>query len=182
MGVNPVDNPGLYDQIILAGKPSPGRCKITGLPTRDEGWEKQETKGQDGGETVHNGRKLVEFEVELYLWKERAKKIDHFAGWEEWKKILEAPVKKNAPKALDVYHPQLDGLGVTSVVANTWTEPVPDGKGGATVKIKFLQYSPSKPKASAKPGGSKSKDDKGPDPNQDLKDQIKDKTAEFNSL
>jgi hypothetical protein len=153
MAVDPVSNPSAYDKIILAGKESPGRAKLN-FPTRDEGWEKQESKGEEGGETVPNGPKLIDFEVELYLWKERMRGIDHFARWEAWKPLLLKPVAKGARRALDIYHPQLDGLGITSVVVGTWTEPQPDGKGGGTVKLKFIQYKPSKPKSTKKPSGS----------------------------
>jgi hypothetical protein len=142
---NPVDHHELYDVFVLAGQESPGVCKL-GMPTRDYGWEKSEPAGSDGGEVSNKGKKLMEFEVELYLWKDPATNVDHFARWESWKQILLTPVAKSAPKALDCYHPQLDGLGITSVVAKAWNEPQPDGKGGGIVKIKFLEYAPAKPK------------------------------------
>jgi hypothetical protein len=170
--MDPVANPSAYNKIVLAGKESPGRARLN-FPMREEGWDKQEPKGDDGGETVHNGRKIAEFDCELYLWKEKARGIDHFARWDEWKSILLAPVQKNAQKALDIYHPQLDGLNISSVVVNSWCEPQPDGKGGATVKIKFTEYRPHKPAAAKKPSGSTSSDPKRePDPNQDKKDEL----------
>jgi hypothetical protein len=177
---NPVDDPDLYDCFFLAGIQSPGVCKMN-VPETDEGWEKQESKGNSGGETIHNGRKLIEFDAELYLWKETWQKgfQDWFEAWEQFKPILSKPVAKNANKALDIYHPQLEGLGIGSVVVKGWTEPVPDGQGGATVKIKFLQYAPPKPKAAGKPKGSAGAGGGGagganekPDPNADVKAQI----------
>ncbi len=186
--INPYDWPELYDKLFLAGTVSPGVCKMSSPPQRDEGWDKQEQKGKAGGETIHNGKKLIEFEVEFELWKDDV--VDCFEEWDEWKKILLTPIKKNAPRALDVYHPQLDGLDIKSVVATSWTEPVPDGKGGAKVKIKFLEYSPPKPKAAGKPKGSKAGGGSGgngsgsepPDPNAELKKEVAEKTEEFNNL
>lgn len=182
---NPVDTPELYDVLFLAGVETPGLCKLS-MPELDEGWEKQESKGSSGGETVHNGAKLVEFEAEIYLWKEFGG-FDWFAEWESFKPILQTPIQKNASKALDIYHPQLEGLGIGSVVVKSRTEPQPDGKGGATVKIKFLQYAPPKPKAAGKPKGSAGagggagggSEGAKPDPNQDLKDEIEAKTEEL---
>lgn len=190
---NPVDQPNLYEALVLAGARSPGRLRLS-FPLRVEGWDTQKAKGSSGGETVHNGRELSEFDAELYLWRDRSRGVDHFAGWDTFKPVLLAPIAKNAPKALDIYHPQLEGIGITSVVVRSWTEPQPDGRGGATVKIKFLEYAPPKPKAAGKPGGSKSggagggpggpggSAPKEPDPNQDLKDAIAAKTEEFNAL
>lgn len=145
---NPYDNPELYDVIVLGGQQSPGVCKLN-APTRDHGWEKSEPAGSDGGEVVNKGKKLMEFDVVLTLWKEPGG-VDHFDRWETWKQILKTPVAKNAPKALDIYHPQLDGLDIKSVVAKSWNEPQPIGGGKSTVTIKFLEYSPAK----KKPAGS----------------------------
>lgn len=186
---NPVDNPKAYDFFVLAGRRSPGRCTFS-FPTRDEGWELQQAKGKGGGETVHNGAPLIEFDVELFLWKEDyiIGGVDHFAEWETFRTLFQLPIAESASKALDIYHPQLDGLGVTSVVVRTWTQPQPDGAGGATVKIKLAQYSPPKRKAAGKPGGSKAGGGTGSgapgaggtaDPNAELKAQVKALTEEF---
>lgn len=198
LGINPIDHPDLYDSIILAGRVSPGRARVS-MPMRTEGWEKQKAKGADGAETVNNGADLIEFDVELYLW--RDERVDHFEAWENWSPVLLTPVKAGNPMALDIFHPQLDGLGISSVVVKQRSNPQPDGKGGATVKLKFLQYSPPKKKpGNGKPKGSKSggtsgggadgggdgkggANDKGkpkkPDPNQDLKNELDDLTDEF---
>jgi len=78
------------------------------------------------------------------------------------------------------------------------SNPQPDGKGGATVKLKFLQYAPPKKKpGNGKPKGTKSGgtsgggadgggNDKGKpkkkDPNQDVKDQLDALTEEYKRL
>lgn len=182
-GVDPVAFPSLYDTFLLAGEFSPGRCRFN-FPTRVEGWDNQQPKGSRGGESVHNATPLIDFDVEIYIWRDRGKGVDHFARWEAWAPLLGTPVAKNAQKALDIYHPQLDGLNVTSVVVKTWTQPQPDGKGGATVKIKFAEYAPHKEAANGKPNGSKSfhGEKEPPDPNKDLKDKVKKATEDFNDL
>lgn len=186
---SPVATPSLYESFYLAGKRSPGVCRFTGLPTADEGWKKQEPKGSDGGETVRDGRKLIEFEVELYLFVDVTTGRDDFAAWPAFRELLLTPIKKNAMKALDIYHPILEGLGIASVVVSSWGpgEPMPDGKGGGTVKIKFLQYAPPKKKSgSGKPKGSKSSGQAGPgekpDPNADIKAKVAAATEEYNAV
>lgn len=187
-GPNPVDHPELYDVIVLAGIQSPGVATVPPV-ARDQGWEAQQPKGSDGGETIHNGEKLLEFDVDFFLWKEDG--VDHYAAWEEFEKLFKKPIAKKDAKALDIYHPQLDGLGIKSVVVRSFTKPKPDGKGGATVKVKFLEYKPPKPKAAGKPKGSAANAGKGadgtpgnkpPDPNQAKKDTVAALTAENDSL
>lgn len=190
MSVNPIDHPEQYEAIVLAGERSPGVAKLSGTAL-DHGWAKQEPKGSSGGETIQNGTKLVEFTVELYIW--RDDQVDHFARWVAWRPILRRPIAKGASKALDIYHPQLDELGVTSVVCSKEGSLVPDGKGGATVALSFIQYAPPQPKAAGKPAGSSSKEGtSGPgaenkppkkqkDPNQDLKDEVSKLTDQFNN-
>lgn len=180
---SPVKSPEAYDTFVLAGIESPGQCKFS-MPVRDEGWDQQQGKSGSPGETVHNGPKGMAFDVELYLWEDPATGIDYFAEYESFIQVLKTPTKKGASKALDIYHPQLEGLGITSVVVKSWSQPQPDGMGGGTAKISFLEYLPSKPKgAGGKPKGSKSSD-KGdpPDPNQDLKDELDSLTEEYQSL
>lgn len=187
--MNPVDHPEQYDSFLLADQRSPGICKLSG-PMLDHGWQKQKAKGSGGGETIHNGDDLVEFNVELYLW--RDDKVDHFAAWDAWRPLLRRPVAKGASKALDIYHPQLAELDVTSVVCTKEGTKEPDRKGGAVVKLSFLQYAPSKSNAAGKPAGSASAGQggtpgapgapnvpKAKDPNQDLKDQVAELTDQF---
>lgn len=143
MGVNPVDTFKLYDCIVLAGKRSPGVCKLN-APKRSLGWDKQKAKGDDGASVVNNGAELCEFQATLTLWKDPDR--DEYAGWDAWKPILDTQVKDTDKKALDIYHPQLVAIGVTGVVVKSYTAPQPDGKGGATVHIDFIEFKPKKKK------------------------------------
>lgn len=182
IAANPVDSPELYDQFQLAGQWSPGVATFDPPPTRDEGWDQQNPPG-GGGFTIHKRTPPISFTVKLYLWKgddDQGGQVDHFAAWETWKKILYTPIRKNSPKALDFYHPQLEGLNpaIRSVVVKSHTDPAPDGKGGATVTIVFLEYRPfiRKPvKALTGPTVNKN------DPNAALKAAVAQATAEFNA-
>ena len=181
---NPASIPDAYDSFFLAGKQSPGVCRFTGLPVVEEGWKKQEPKGKDGGELDRSGRPLIEFAVSIYLWDEPSIGLDHFAAWDDFLEVILTPIAKSSQKALDIYHPLLERLGIGSVVVKSWGQPVPDGKGGATASIAFIQYAPPKKTATGKPKGSKSGggEGEGPDPNQDVKDEAKKALEDFNNV
>jgi len=186
---NPVRNPRLYDSFKLAGRRSPGRCKFN-FPKRELGWDVQVPKGSTGGNTVLNNTKPMQFEVEIYVWDgddEFGAPVDHFARWDAWKAVLDKPIKPTDPKALDIFHPQLEGLKppVRSVVVQSYCEPQPDGKGGGTAKITLLEFRPIVPKKAKTPKGSDSwfsTDElagKKSDPNADLKAEVKKLTEAY---
>lgn len=187
---NPYDNPSLYDTFFLAGVQAPGVWTVT-TPTIDEGWKKQEPKGKDGGETTRDGRKLIDIDMEGYLFKDPSIGRDDFALWDAFIVTLKLPIAKNDKKALDIYHPQLEGADISSVVVANWTahpQPV-KGKGAGIVKIKFTQYAPPKPASSGKPKGSKGGGSGGgtgeaekPDPNADIKAELEAATADYNAV
>lgn len=178
--INPTDVPEAYDIFFLAGRASPGVCKLE-TAGRETGWDEQKAKGQDGATTVKNGSKLVKFTVTLTLWKDG--QDDHFAAYETWKAVLDTPVKAKDPKALDCYHPVLAELNVRScVVAKRGAlEPATGNMtGGATVKIEFLEFSPPKSAPSTAPDGSKNKTN--PDPNADVRADVQGKTERNEAL
>lgn len=146
--MDPVTNPKQYDKLIVDGAQSPGICKLSS-PTREYGWDQQKAQGNDGAAAILNGSGLAEFEAEIYLWLD-PDGTDHFARWEKFRPVLQRPVKQGDKKALDIYHPQLAELGIRMVVVKSISAPQPDGKGGATVKIKFLEYAPKKKLRSVK--------------------------------
>lgn len=148
--MNPLDNPKAYDSFLLAGTRSPGILRY-GNPKREEGWEIVTAKGAAGGETVNNGTKLAKFQFELFLWR-----AFHYREWEQFKLLFKSSSKEGAQQqALDIYHPILAEIGVTSVVVAAWTPAVPQRGGGSIVQIEFLEYAPSKAKDVGRPKGSK---------------------------
>jgi hypothetical protein len=150
-----VDNPELYDVIVLAGKKSPGVVKITGHD-RVIGWDIKKGPGQSGATTTRTSEDPAEVKCDFYLVD-----ADEFAAWEEFLKLARTSISGATPKALDVYHPDLARNDIKSVVLKAIGGVVHDGKGGETHSLTFLEYRPPKPKGGS-PKGSKSK--KTPDP------------------
>jgi len=167
---NPIDQPELYDSIVTAGKSSPGQVTLSGHD-RNHKWDIKDADGAGGASTTHKGEKVAQFSASFALVKDPVLDIDEFADWETYVATLKAALPNSGPpKALDIYHPDLAANDIKSVTIESIGGMVHDGKGGATVVVKFLEYRPAKKKGGS-PKGSKPAAQK-PDPNGDLKAQI----------
>lgn len=143
---------GELDYVILGITRSPGICRITGAD-REKDWDVKKAKGQTGATSTLNGDPVGTFEIEFTLSSE-----EDFERWDGFQALIESTVRGPRPIALPIYHPDLSRAGYTEVVCGGVGGRVYDGRGGATHKIKFLEYRPPKPKkpakAAAKPGSS----------------------------
>lgn len=183
--MDPVTNPEIYETILLAGRKSPGQCKFTTIPKRPTKWSIAPAQGKLGGDVRLIGGPPAEFECSFFLWIEDG--VSNFPEWDDWKPLLSE--SERTGKAIDIYHPYLAGLDppIRSVVVQEKSEPIADGKGGATATVKFLENRTFVDvKGSGKVNGSRAgggaprdKTAKGTDPNQDLKDEVAALTAEF---
>jgi hypothetical protein len=121
----------------------------------------------------------VEFTATFYLVKDVAQGIDDFAEWPAFLALVNSTVSGKAPKALDVYHPDLASQDIKSIVKSTVLGTVHDGKGGQTIAVKLLEYRPPKPKGGS-PSGSKSKPKtSAPDPDAEAKAELARLTKQY---
>lgn len=152
--MNPIDNADAYDYLIVRRLRSPGRWKWTTPPKRDNGWEKKEGKGADGGELICNGKRLVECAGELLLWRDERR--DCYAEWEAWKSVLEGSTKDGPDQqALDVYHPMLAELKLSAFVLKFDPVLIPEDGGLSRVPLEFIQWAPKKKRTgTGKPKGA----------------------------
>lgn len=168
---SPVELPELYDFVLLCGQPSPGLCKLSGFK-RAQKWDVKDGNGQDGATTTLTGDVIAKGTITIQLWQDDRNDVDNFfAEYDEWRKIFLASIG-NKSKGLDIYHPDLARLGISSICIEAEGQLQHDGKGGATVAIDILEFKPPKPKPATTPDGSKTKKKDGPDPDQDLLDRI----------
>lgn len=173
-GVNLLDNEDLYDSIDLGGVRSPGVVSISGH-TSKENWDVKDGAGQNGASMTRKGRKPCVFQCSFYLADR-----DDFAAWPAFRAAIEATVSSKAPKAVDIYHPDLADVGIKSVVKGEVKGAEYDRKGGVTRVVEFTEYMPPKP-AGGSPSGSASKagNPAKNDPNADLKRQVAELTEEY---
>jgi hypothetical protein len=161
---------------IMLGNPairSPGVVVLSGHD-RVKNWDIQKAKGQTGATSKLNGDDLGEFEATFHLSGDGADEsgLDDFELWEGFQLLLETMVNGPRPVTQPIYHPDLVRNHFTEVTVRAIGGMVHDSKGGATVKVRFGEHRPPKPKppAKAKPGapGGTSK----PDPNAAAKQEL----------
>lgn len=168
---NPVDHGDLYDAIELAGKRSPGIVTLSGHD-RAEKWDVKGADGAGGATTTYKGEEVTQFTATFYLVKDPVLGIDDFADWDTFARVIKSSLPAGGkPKALKIYHPDLAANDIKSVCKATFGGMAHDGKGGATVAVKFIEFRPPKKKAGT-PTASKDSASAKPDPNADLKAQI----------
>ena len=179
-GYTPTNFPDLYSSIILGNKRSPGVVTLSGHD-RNQNWDVQPAKGQDGESSQLNGRKLGEFQASFYLASDHDddRGSNDFIDWDAFQALIESTTNGPTPVALPIYHPDLVRNGFTEVVNAGIGGLIWDDRGGCTVQVKFREHRPPKPKApakakakassgTAKPGDPPAK----PDPNADAKREL----------
>jgi hypothetical protein len=148
-----------YSALVLGTMRSPGKVTLSGHD-REKAWDVKAAKGQAGASTTLNGDPVGQFDAEFELMSDGTDEagLSDFDRWEDFQRLLESCVNGPKPTALPVYHPDLARNHFTEVTVKKIGGMVHDGRGGAKVKVSFLEYKPAKPKpaakAQAKPGAN----------------------------
>jgi hypothetical protein len=148
--VNPIDNPEAWDKIEVGNQESPGVCKV-GEFKRAHEWDIKKGKGTLGGTVTFVGRPPAKGSITFELWLP-----EHFEQWELFRPLLQYDPTKEKVSAVDIYHPALADIGLTSVVTEAIGNIVHAGKQLYTIAVDFLEYfPPPKKSAVSTPTGSK---------------------------
>lgn len=145
MATSPSTHPDIYKSLILNGSETPGVVTLSDFAFEHD-WEEQKAKGSSGATTLNRGRKLGRFTASFYLADD-----DDLDSWDQVHRTLTDSVEGPKPKALQIFHPDLLRQRAIDFVVTSIGGFQHDGKGGATVVCKFLEYRPPKPKPAAKP-------------------------------
>lgn len=145
---NPITDES-FDFIELGGVESPGVVKLSGHD-RKINWDVKAGSGQSGATTTLKDIPPISFTATIYMADD-----DDFDDWPEFRAQCLSTINPK-PKALDIYHPDLDAQNITSVCLASMGGVVHDGKGGRTVVIQFQEYKPPVKKTGT-PSGSASK-------------------------
>lgn len=148
MALTPHTHPDLFKVIVVGGAPSPGKVTLSNCDRQND-WDVQKAKGQTGSTTVNRGPGVSKIVASFYFADE-----EDVDGWDAFQRILAASVEGPKPTALSVYHPDLARNKITDVVVESIGLLQHDGKGGATVVCKFIEYRPAKPKPAVKAGAN----------------------------
>jgi hypothetical protein len=165
--------------LVLGTMRSPGVVKLSGH-NRNKDWDVKAAKGQTGASSSLNGDPVGQFEAEFYLAGDDVDSVNgpsDFDVWEDFQRLIESTTNGPTPIALPIYHPDLARNKFTEVTNGGVGGMIHDGKGGAIVKVKFLEYRPPKPKPAAKaqpkPGGDNGAGPTKPDPNAKAKEELR---------
>lgn len=140
--LNPIDNPQAWDVIVIGSATSPGICKVSEFKRAFE-WDVKKGKGTFGSTVTFVGRPPAKGSITFYLWT-----AQHFTDWETFRPLLKYDPTKNTVKAVDIFHPSLADIGISSVVTESLGNIVHEGNQLYSVKVDFLEYFPP-PKKSA---------------------------------
>ena len=142
--------------LVLGNLRSPGVVTLSGHD-RTDNWDIQPAKGYTSAATVLNGPPPAQFQASFYLADDQAtatglEEPSDFDLWDTFQRLIESMTSGPKPFALPIYHPDLARQGITEVTKGMVGGLVHDGKGGATVVVKFLEFKPKKKKRAANPG------------------------------
>lgn len=113
---NPIDNPELYDVVLLANRQAPGLAEVVGAST-PRGWDERKGLGLSGSTLAQVGDPLPDFTINVYLWESA-----HFAAWDSWKMLVERGARGSRYTPQDIYYPDLDEMGITRCVILDWKQ------------------------------------------------------------
>lgn len=143
MTFNPLTAP--QDYIVLAGQRSPGIARLEGAHTPREFIDRRGF-GVSFGWTRFRGCPLPSFKCFITLTTE-----EDWDAWHEWKPLLARPTEPadqrpdqifprlNAPP-LEIEHPILADLGITSVVIEDVIQPIESRPGEWTIEIHLKEH------------------------------------------
>jgi hypothetical protein len=153
----PYEIGALLRVLVIGTLTTPGSVVLSGHD-RNEDWDVQAAKGSTGASSKLNGKPIARFSATFSLAGDGEDEVDDFEQWETCQRLLESTVNGPTPTALPIYHPDLARQRITEASVESIGGLVYDGKGGATVTVKFIEYRPPKKKPVAKAqakGGSR---------------------------
>lgn len=123
------------DFVLLGGTRTPGVGRVE-KANSPRNWDQRNGYGWSGSFPVFTGLKLSEFDVIFELWTSQ-----DWADWEAFRPIIAKPPYGKRPKAIDVWHPWLEELGIRSAVIFDVLAPTKIGEtGGWSRTIQMLEW------------------------------------------
>lgn len=140
--LDPFSNPQDWDVVSIGGVTSPGLAKLSGFK-RQFGWQQKKGKGARGSTVTLNEYPAAEGKVTFSLWTP-----EHFQQWASYRALFKYDPLKKKVSAVDIYHPSLADIDITSVVCQNIGAIEHQGLGLFTIDIDLIEYNPP-PKAAA---------------------------------
>jgi len=138
--LNPIDNPQEWDVVFVSGVRSPGIIKDGNLGEwkRTHDFDIKKGKGTLGATVTFTNKPPAEGTITFMLWT-----AAQFAAWDSFLPLLKYDPTKKTVTAVDIYHPALDAIDVSSVVCTKIGNVVHEGKQLYSITVDFLEYFPT---------------------------------------
>lgn len=142
---NPIEDPGLYNYILLSGTRSPGLAELESGGERSLKWENQQAPGFAGAISICKGEEISEVSYRFTFWK-----VEHFTAWETvFAPMLRAGMKKRPPRVYELSDPAVSHNEIKAVAGANVGPLKKIGPSKWAVVVKFHEY--RKPKATGGP-------------------------------
>jgi len=128
---NPLTQPA--DKLKLKGVLSPGLCEIVGASSGRK-WDELAGYAMSGALLVYRGIKLSHFTVKLKLLTDQ-----DWVDWAAFRPLVMRPPIGPVARTLDIYHPQLDEVGIHHCVIEEVHQPVQDEDGVWIIEIACIE-------------------------------------------
>lgn len=134
---NPIENPTIYDKIVLGGITSPGLCEITSGGDREMTVNIQGQPGFMGKVAVYTGEELMEITYRFTMWTKKS--------FDKWKDVFlpmlnRARKAKPRPEVLTLEDARLQGLGINAVTVKGISKQITLGPGKFAYEVKLLEW------------------------------------------
>lgn len=132
-----IGTPSAWDTVFLAGRPVPGVVRLDGY--RQRRVDAKPSLGTDGATLTHTGHDPSEIQLKITIWTP-----EQLADYEEVLKIFATTIAGKAPPPpVDIAHPALAIMGITSVYPKKVTFLRPTGvKGAMEAEWHFTEFVP----------------------------------------
>ncbi len=152
MSTNPFQFPLDYDVVTVGGVVCPGLAKIGDFKTKRE-FDIKKGKGTFGSTITFVGRPPSTGSITFYIW--NAGQIE---AWVTYRDLFKFDPTKKAIQAIDIFHPSLHEIDMTSFVCEGIGALKHEGQGLYSITVDLLEYfPPPKVNATGTPSGSTSK-------------------------
>lgn len=132
MSFQPLTNP--IDYVLMAGRKSPGLAEVTAASAPQK-WDIRKGYALAGARPVYRGRDVAKPVIKIRLLSDQ-----DWTDWHAWKDIVSRPPDLVRPRAIDIWHPILEDLGIAAVVVADVSQPEQVGDGEWLITIKLIEY------------------------------------------
>jgi hypothetical protein len=122
------------DHVLIAGQRSPGIAEIEGFGSPRE-WDERRGYALSGATQMYRGNRLATGKVLL-----RFTTPQHWADWDTFRRVVQRAPSGERAHALDIWHPFLEMLEITSVVVLDVKQPRETAPGEWTIEIELREY------------------------------------------